>query len=151
IDATNILVATRRAMLQALEKLQPCADFLLIDALQLRESPLPQKAIIRGDSASASIAAASVLAKTYRDALMRDYDAQFPHYGFARHVGYGTREHWAALRAHGCCPIHRRSFRGVIPEEETEAEALAEPACVEEVEETAQGQHAESGRPEGSE
>jgi ribonuclease HII len=118
IDATNILIATRRAMLQALEKLQPCADFLLIDALQLRESPLPQKAIIRGDSASASIAAASVIAKTYRDALMRDYDAQFPHYGFARHVGYGTRDHWAALRAHGCCSIHRRTFRGVVPEEE---------------------------------
>jgi ribonuclease HII len=122
IDATNILVATRRAMLQALEKLQPCADFLLIDALQLRESPLPQKAIIRGDSASASIAAASVLAKTYRDALMRDYDAQFPGYGFARHVGYGTRDHWAALKAHGCCPIHRRTFRGVVPEQEDEPE-----------------------------
>lgn len=123
IDATNILIATRRAMLQALEQLQPCADFLLIDALQLRESPLPQKAIIRGDSASASIAAASVLAKTYRDALMRDYDTQFPHYGFARHVGYGTRDHWVALKAHGCCPIHRRTFRGVVTEEErTEAE-----------------------------
>jgi ribonuclease HII len=118
IDATNILIATRRAMLQALEGLRPCADYLLIDALQLRESMLPQKAIIRGDSASASIAAASVLAKTYRDALMREYDAQFPHYGFARHVGYGTRAHWAALKAHGCCPIHRRSFRGVIQEEE---------------------------------
>jgi ribonuclease HII len=117
IDATNILIATRRAMLQALEQLQPCADFLLIDALQLRESPLPQKAIIRGDSASASIAAASVLAKTYRDALMRDYDAQFPAYGFARHVGYGTRVHWEALKAHGCCPLHRLSFRGVIQEE----------------------------------
>jgi ribonuclease HII len=119
IDRTNILIATRRAMLQALEILQPCADFLLIDALQLRESPLPQKAIIRGDSASASIAAASVIAKTYRDALMRDYDAQFPLYGFARHVGYGTHAHWSALRAHGCCPIHRRSFRGVLPEEES--------------------------------
>jgi ribonuclease HII len=118
IDRTNILVATRRSMLQALEGLQPCADFLLIDALQLRESALPQKAIIRGDSASASIAAASVLAKTFRDRLMRDYDAQFPHYGFARHVGYGTRDHLAALRAHGCCPIHRRSFRGVLPEED---------------------------------
>jgi ribonuclease HII len=122
IDSTNILVATRRAMLQALEKLQPCADFLLIDAIQLRESGLPHKAIIRGDSASASIAAASVLAKTYRDSLMRDYDAQFPHYGFTRHVGYGTREHWAALREHGCCPIHRRSFRGVILPEEAAAE-----------------------------
>lgn len=114
IDSTNILVATRRAMLKALEGLQPCADFLLIDALQLREAGLPQKAIIRGDSASASIAAASVLAKTYRDRLMREYDAHFPQYGFARHVGYGTREHWAALREHGCCPIHRRSFRGVL-------------------------------------
>jgi ribonuclease HII len=119
IDATNILIATRRAMLQALEGLLPCADFLLIDALQLRESSLPQKAIIRGDSASASIAAASVLAKTYRDALMRDYDAQFPEYGFARHVGYGTSAHWAALRAHGCCPIHRRTFRGVVSQEES--------------------------------
>jgi len=119
IDRTNILVATRRAMLEALTKLQPCADFLLIDAIQLRESPLPQRAIIGGDAVSASIAAASVLAKTYRDALMRDYHEQFPHYGFARHVGYGTREHWAALRAHGCCPIHRRSFRGVLPEAES--------------------------------
>ena len=118
IDSTNILVATRRAMLQALEGLQPCADFLLIDAISLRESGLPQKAIIRGDSVSASIAAASVIAKTYRDALMRDYHSVYPHYGFARHVGYGTREHWAALRAHGCCPIHRRSFRGVLPEDE---------------------------------
>ena len=118
IDETNILVATRRAMLEALRKLQPCADFLLIDALQLKEAELPQRAIIRGDSVSASIAAASVIAKTYRDALMRDYDAQFPLYGFARHVGYGTRAHLAALREHGCCPIHRRSFRGVLPSEE---------------------------------
>jgi ribonuclease HII len=117
IDSTNILVATRRAMLQAIEKLEPCADFLLIDAIQLRESALPQKAIIRGDSISASIAAASVLAKTYRDALMRDYDAEFPQYGFATHAGYGTRAHFDALKAHGCCPIHRRSFRGVVQEE----------------------------------
>jgi ribonuclease HII len=125
IDRTNILVATRRAMLLALEGLDPCADFLLIDAIQLRESALPQKAIIRGDSISASIAAASVLAKTYRDALMRDYDAEFPHYGFARHVGYGTRAHLAALKQHGCCPIHRRSFRGVVQEEASEAETQA--------------------------
>ena len=117
IDATNILVATRRAMLKALEALSPCADFLLIDALQLKESSLPQRAIIRGDSVSASIAAASVLAKVHRDRLMRDYDSEFPHYGFARHVGYGTRDHWAALKAHGCCPIHRRTFRGVVAED----------------------------------
>ncbi len=117
IDRTNILIATRRAMLEALQQLQPCADFLLIDAIQLRESSLPQRAIIGGDAVSASIAAASVLAKTFRDALMRDYHEQFPQYGFARHVGYGTREHWEALRAHGCCPIHRKTFRGVLPEE----------------------------------
>ena len=79
IDRTNILIATRRAMVEALEQLNPRADFLLIDALQLKECALPQRAIIRGDSVSASIAAASVIAKTFRDALMRDYDAQFPH------------------------------------------------------------------------
>ncbi len=120
IDRVNILVATRRAMLQALESLSPCADFLLIDALHLKESPLPQRAIIGGDAVSASIAAASVIAKTYRDALMRDYDQLYPRYGFARHVGYGTRAHLEALRAHGCCPIHRRSFRGVLEEEEAD-------------------------------
>ena len=114
IDRTNILIATRRAMVEALEQLDPRADFLLIDALQLKECALPQRAIIRGDSVSASIAAASVIAKTFRDALMRDFDAQFPQYGFPSHVGYGTRAHLTALRAHGPCPIHRRSFRGVL-------------------------------------
>ncbi|MDQ1610435.1 MAG: ribonuclease [Pyrinomonadaceae bacterium] len=120
IDSTNILIATRRAMCHALDDLKPCADFLLIDALQLREVALPQRAIIRGDSISASIAAASVIAKTYRDALMRDYDQTYPQYGFAAHVGYGTRAHLAALRAHGACPIHRRSFRGVLTPADTE-------------------------------
>ncbi|MCA1566470.1 MAG: ribonuclease HII [Acidobacteria bacterium] len=115
IDSTNILIATRRAMCSALGELKPCADFLLIDALQLREVELPQRAIIRGDSISASIAAASVIAKTFRDALMRDYDRVYPQYGFAAHVGYGTRAHLEALRTHGACPIHRRSFRGVLP------------------------------------
>ena len=118
IDGTNILVATRRAMCQALAGLSPNADFLLIDALQLREVALPQRAVIRGDSISASIAAASVIAKTFRDALMRDYDETYPQYGFAAHVGYGTRAHLAALRAHGVCPLHRRSFRGVLPPSE---------------------------------
>ena len=115
IDRTNILIATRRAMYAALDELCPRPDFLLIDALQLREIQLPQRAIIHGDSISASIAAASVIAKTYRDALMRDYDSAYPQYGFASHVGYGTSAHLAALRAHGACPIHRRSFRGVLP------------------------------------
>ena len=115
IDRINILRATRRAMLEAIGKLDPVADYLLIDALELKEASLPQRAIIRGDSISASIAAASVIAKTYRDGLMREYDAVYSQYGFARHVGYGTRAHLAALRAHGVCPLHRRSFRGVLP------------------------------------
>jgi len=117
IDRTNILIATRRAMCAALGALHPRPDFLLIDALQLREIHLPQRAIIHGDSVSASIAAAAVIAKTYRDALMRDYDSVYPQFGFASHVGYGTRTHLAALRTHGACPIHRRSFRGVLPVE----------------------------------
>ncbi|MBA3441530.1 MAG: ribonuclease HII [Pyrinomonadaceae bacterium] len=115
IDRINILRATRRAMLDAISKLDPRADYLLIDALELKEARLPQRAIIRGDSISASIAAASVIAKTYRDGLMREYDTVYSQYGFARHVGYGTRAHLAALREHGVCPIHRRSFRGVLP------------------------------------
>jgi ribonuclease HII len=116
IDATNILIATRRAMMEALKGLRPCAEFLLIDAVQLRESALPQQAIIHGDSVSASIAAASVIAKTFRDRLMREYDALHPGYNFSRHVGYGTREHHEAIRRHGPCPIHRRTFRGVLPQ-----------------------------------
>lgn len=115
IDRINILEATRRAMLFALERLEPCADFVLIDALQLKECTLPQRAIIRGDSISASIAAASVIAKVHRDRLMRELHDVYPHYNFAQHVGYGTRAHYAALRAHGACAIHRRSFRGVLP------------------------------------
>ena len=103
-------------MLMAVGELNPCAEFILIDALQLKECGLPQRAIIRGDSISASIAAASVIAKTYRDALMRELHTTYPHYNFAQHVGYGTRFHLAALREHGACPIHRRSFRGVLAE-----------------------------------
>ncbi len=114
IDRINILEATKKAMLIAIETLTRPADFLLIDALQLKLSPLPQKAIIRGDSISASIAAASILAKTYRDDLMKTYDAEFPHYGFAGHKGYGAASHFAALREHGPCKLHRLSFRGVV-------------------------------------
>ncbi|HJU54788.1 MAG TPA: ribonuclease HII [Pyrinomonadaceae bacterium] len=113
IDRINILQASRLAMTEALKQLAPQADYLLIDAVQLRELSLPQKAIIHGDSISASIAAASVLAKTYRDALMRSFHEVFPQYNFARHVGYSTREHLEALRAHGPCAIHRKSFHPV--------------------------------------
>lgn len=115
IDRINILEATKKAMLIAIQKLDPQPDFLLIDALRLKQSPLPQKAIIKGDSVSASIAAASILAKTYRDDLMTAYDAEYPHYGFAGHKGYGAVTHFAAIREHGHCPLHRTSFRGVLP------------------------------------
>ncbi|HTK26298.1 MAG TPA: ribonuclease HII, partial [Pyrinomonadaceae bacterium] len=114
IDRINILQATKRAMRLALDNLEPKADFLLIDALQLTEIGLPQKAIIKGDAISASIAAASILAKTYRDNLMTDYDAVYPQYGFAHHVGYGTKAHFDAIRQHGICPLHRKTFRGVV-------------------------------------
>ncbi len=114
IDRINILQATKKAMRLAIEKLQPKADFLLVDALQLKEISLPQKAIIKGDAISASIAAASILAKTYRDNLMREFAATYPEYGFAKHVGYGTKAHFEAIKKYGACPLHRKSFRGVL-------------------------------------
>lgn len=114
IDRINILQATKKAMRLAIEALTPNADFLLIDAVQLRELRLPQKSIIKGDAISASIAAASILAKTYRDDLMREMCKIYPEYGFSKHVGYGTKAHFEALRAHGPCPLHRKSFRGVL-------------------------------------
>ena len=120
IDRLNILQASRLAMIEALKQLDPCADYLLIDAVQLKETNLPQKAIIHGDSISASIAAASVVAKTYRDALMRSFHELHPQYNFARHVGYSTREHLEALRQYGPCHIHRKSFHGVVTNKDDE-------------------------------
>lgn len=114
IDRINILQATKKAMRLAIEKLSPRPDFLLIDAVQLKEINLPQKAIIKGDAISASIAAASILAKTYRDNLMREMCAKFPEYGFSKHVGYGTKAHFEAIKQHGASPIHRKSFKGVL-------------------------------------
>lgn len=116
IDRINILQASMKAMRLAIEGLKPQADFLLIDAVTLKEVMLPQRPIIKGDSISASIAAASILAKTYRDNLMRKLDLEYPAYGFASHVGYATRTHYDALRAHGPCPLHRMTFRGVLPD-----------------------------------
>jgi ribonuclease HII len=115
IDRINILEATKLAMRLAIAELRPAADFLLIDALDLKGVGIPQKGIIKGDSISASIAAASILAKTYRDELMAAYEPQFPQYGFAENAGYGTRRHLNALRDHGACAIHRKTFRGVLP------------------------------------
>ncbi|HEV7700704.1 MAG TPA: ribonuclease HII [Pyrinomonadaceae bacterium] len=114
IDKINILEATKKAMLAAIASLEPSPDFLLIDALRLKQCPLPQRDIVRGDSISASIAAASILAKTYRDDLMCKYHKEYPQYGFSSHKGYGSSVHWDALREHGPCPIHRMSFHGVL-------------------------------------
>lgn len=114
IDRVNILEATKLAMLKAIDGLTPAPDHLLIDALQLRQCSLPQKAIIKGDSISYSIAAASVIAKVFRDDLMKQYDAEFPEYGFAGHKGYGSVAHFAAIREHGPCRLHRKTFRGVV-------------------------------------
>ena len=114
IDAINILQASIKAMHKAVEALTPAADFLLIDAVRIKQSLLPQLPIIHGDGLSASIAAASVLAKTYRDELMRRYHNEFPHYNFISNVGYGTRSHWDGLKKHGPCALHRRSYKGVV-------------------------------------
>ena len=116
IDRINILEATKVAMIKAIEALSPAADHILIDALQLKHLCIPQKAIIKGDSISYSIAAASVIAKTYRDNLMVDFDTVYPQYGFAGHKGYGCASHFTALREHGPCILHRRTFRGVVQE-----------------------------------
>lgn len=117
IDEINILEATKKAMRLAIQALACGTDYLLIDALRLKDIQLPQMPIIRGDSISASIAAASVLAKTYRDALMTKYHNEFPHYGFDGHKGYAASVHLEALRQHGPCSIHRMTFHGVREDE----------------------------------
>ena len=113
IDRINILQATLRAMAMATANLSPRPDFLLIDGTFPIDSVLPQMAIARGDSLSASIAAASIIAKVSRDRMMERYDQDYPQYAFKRHKGYPTKAHREAIRKHGICPIHRRSFRGV--------------------------------------
>ena len=110
IDQINILKATHRAMNQALEQLQPAPAHVLVDGLLVGSIRLPQTPLIKGDSRSYSIAAASVLAKVTRDRLMVEFDRLYPDYGFADHKGYGTERHLAALAIHGPCPIHRRTF-----------------------------------------
>ncbi len=111
IDAIGILPATRQAMIAAVRQLSPAPTCLLIDGpLPLRQLALPQQAIIRGDSRSLSIAAASILAKVSRDRHMQTLDSQYPLYGLAQHKGYGTRAHADALNAYGPTPIHRHTF-----------------------------------------
>ncbi|MBZ0155732.1 MAG: ribonuclease HII [Alphaproteobacteria bacterium] len=114
IDRINILEATRHAMLAAIAGLGSAMDIVLIDALSLPSLPGPQRPIIKGDAQSASIAAASLLAKVHRDRLMREYHSLYPQYGFDRHKGYATKAHCAALREYGPSPLHRKSFQRVL-------------------------------------
>lgn len=110
IDEINILQATYQAMRQAVAGLSLTPDILLNDAVTIPGIEIMQVPIVKGDAKSVSIAAASVLAKVTRDRMMVEYDTLFPEYGFAKHKGYGTAAHIAALKSVGSCPIHRRSF-----------------------------------------
>ncbi len=112
IDAWNVYQASRQAMCAALQQLALQPDYLLIDAMRL-DVLIEQKSLIKGDARSVSIAAASILAKTHRDARMEEWDAVYPQYGLARHKGYATPDHLEALRLHGPSPLHRQSFAPV--------------------------------------
>ncbi len=114
IDRINIRQATFKAMRKALGSLSLNPQYLLIDGEELPDRLYPQEAFVEGDSHSFTIAAASILAKVYRDRLMVAYHEQFPQYGFDRHKGYGTAYHREMIRKYGPCPIHRRSFLGKI-------------------------------------
>jgi ribonuclease HII len=121
IDRVNILQASLRAMAMAVGNLFPPADYLLVDGTFRVPLGLPQEPIPKGDALSLSIAAASIVAKVTRDRLMDLYHLYYPHFGFSRHKGYPTAAHRAAIRAFGCSPIHRRTFRGVrehLPQQE---------------------------------
>ena len=114
IDRINILCASLLAMEISVKKLTTKPDYLLIDGNQKTSLLLMQETIVKGDSKSCSIAAASILAKVTRDSIMEEYHSQYPQYNFKSHKGYPTKEHYSALREHGPCPIHRKTFRGVI-------------------------------------
>jgi len=113
IDRLNILRATHLAMARAVQGLPSKPDHALVDGLPVRGLPVEHTAVVEGDTLSLSIAAASIIAKVTRDRLMVELDTRFPQYGFARHKGYGVREHLEALRNHGPCPAHRRTFAPV--------------------------------------
>jgi ribonuclease HII len=112
IDAINIYQASRVAMRLAVSRLNPAPDFLLVDAVAI-DLPLPQRGLIHGDARCHAIAAASIIAKVYRDACMKSWDEIFPEYGLAAHKGYSTPEHYKALETFGVTPLHRLSFEPV--------------------------------------
>lgn len=114
IDRINIFQASLLSMRKAVCELPHPPDFLLIDGKFTISYDLPQKAVIKGDSLSISIAAASIIAKVTRDRIMESYDREYPGYGFARHKGYPTKAHKQAIIELGSCPIHRRTFNGVL-------------------------------------
>lgn len=110
IDTWGIQSANYRAMAEAAAALRPEPDFLLVDGFRIHGCPTPQERIVRGDQRSASIAAASIIAKVTRDRIMMELDVKYPEYGFRRHKGYGTKAHFEALRRYGPCQEHRKSF-----------------------------------------
>ena len=114
IDRINILKASLMSMAMSVDNLNPQPDYLLIDGKFKIPSVLSQEPIVKGDLLSISIAAASIVAKVTRDRLMERYHIDYPEFGFARHKGYPTRAHKEAINKFGCCPIHRRSFKGVL-------------------------------------
>ena len=113
IDEFNILRASLEAMKRAVLSLDASPEYILVDGIHKIPLPIPQKCLKKGDQISLSIGAASVMAKVYRDRIMRSYDRRFPVYGFSQNKGYGTSMHLKALGQHGPTPIHRRTFRGV--------------------------------------
>lgn len=114
IDRLNILRAARLSMQLAVKDLTTPPDLLIIDAVSLPSIPIRQISPVKGESISASVAAASIIAKVVRDKIMLDYHHQYPNYNFKKHKGYSTKEHLAMLRLYGPCPIHRKSFHGVM-------------------------------------
>ena len=113
IEKFNILNASLEAMLRAIRALDPQPEMVLVDGIHAVPIPIKQKCLKKGDQRSRSISAASVLAKVYRDRIMASYHDTYPEYGFDKNKGYGTKAHLAALKAHGPCPVHRLTFKGV--------------------------------------
>jgi ribonuclease HII len=125
IDQSNILRASKSAMVEALVALRPAPDCAVIDAVPIPWLPFPCLPVVRGDAISYAVASASVVAKVERDRMMNEYDRVYPHYGFAEHKGYAVPEHRRAIAAYGPSPIHRLTFRTVVPRCDSSAGVVA--------------------------